>query len=157
MHWGSLQWIYVVQKFDPIFAAIPALFCIPWCCLPSSTHCINIRSLVQALCRQQSWETNGCLKCECFFIPCDLVNICVFNGGSIISDLHHYTTLQLLLIMLATGNSCMFTDFIFFFMGSSNLLFVKTAIVSLRFYSPHRDMGNMFKWTQDRNQKFCQI
>lgn len=140
MYWGSLQWIYVVQKFDPIFAAIPALFCIPWCCLPSSTRCINIRSLVQALCRQQSWETNGCLKCECFFIPCDLVNICVFNGGSIISDLHHYTTLQLLLIMLAIGNSCMFTVWVFF-MGSSNLFFCKDSYCITQFLQSTQSHG----------------
>lgn len=148
MYWGSLQWIYVVQKLDSIIAAIHALFCIPLRCLPSSTHCINIRSLVQALYRWQSWETNGCLKCECFFIPCDLVNVCGFNGGSIIST---YTTLQLLLIMLAIENgSCLQI----FFMVSSNSLFVKTTtILCTSFYGPHRAMGNVliFKQAQARN------
>jgi len=51
----------------------------------------------------------------------------------------------------------MFIDF--FFMVSSNLLFIKIAIVlCTSFYGPHRAMGNVliFKWAEDRNQKYCQ-
>lgn len=53
--------------------------------------------------------------------------------------------------MLAIGNGCMFTDF--FLMVSSNLLFIKIAIVLCRsFYGPHRAMGNVliFKRAQDK-------